>query len=458
LNNISDSDFFPDPLDLYSLANRLFPICRSLTGPGVVETLQVLKSLLPELQIKSVPTGFKAYDWCVPNEWSVKDAYIIDPNGRKLCDFHECNLHLVGYSQPVSIQLSLDKLQPHLHSIPEQPSAVPYQTSYYAANWGFCIAHQERVCLPEGTYTVKINSELRPGRLHYGELLIRGKTKSEILLSTYICHPSMANNEVSGPVVTAYLSRYLLAKQSKLNYSYRIVFVPETIGSLVYIKINRRNMKRNVVAGYNITCVGDERQYSFLPARRDVTLSERVAIYVLERKKIDYIRYSWLDRGSDERQYCSPLIDLPIATISRSLYCNYPEYHTSLDTLNDVVTSKGLFDSFSLYVDILCALESNVIPKALSIGEPWLTRHALKSSLVADIANHRDILNILTYSDGDHDLVQISNLCSIPLSRAYELTSELARIKILRFKYPHIPDSGYFLLGSFLKTVCPFIQ
>ena len=249
---------------IYELAVELFPICRSITGEGVRKTLKRLQEILPDLQIYEVPSGTRAFDWSVPLEWNIHDAYIIDPDGKKIVDFSHSNLHVVGYSTPVNEVMSLVELQEHLHSLPEQPDAIPYLTSYYEQQWGFCITHSQRMSLVPGEYRVVIDSKLDKGSLTYGELIIPGKTDREIFLSTYICHPSMGNNELSGPTVTTYLAKWIGELESR-NFTYRIIFIPETIGSIVYLSKNMDILKSRMIAGYNVTCIGDDNNYSYLP-------------------------------------------------------------------------------------------------------------------------------------------------------------------------------------------------
>lgn len=407
----------------YELAEQLWPIPRSLTGPGVRATLDRLKGELPGLEICSVPTGYQAFDWTVPEEWSVTEAYVETPSGERIANFETNNLHLVGYSEPVDRTLSLEELQGHLFSLPDQPEAIPYITSYYKRRWGFCMTQAERDALPEGNYRAVIDSTLEAGVLNYAGLLIPGECEEEVFLSTYVCHPSMANNELSGPVVTTALVRWLMERDRR--YSYRIAFVPETIGSLVYLSKNLNAMRSRTIAGFNITCIGDDRTYSYLPSRAGDTLADRVALHVLAHQFPEFDRYSWLDRGSDERQYCAPGIDLPVATIMRSKYGEYPEYHSSLDRLGDVVTPAGLEGGFTALQRAIEILEENCIPEVNVLGEPQLGKRGLYPDLsVRGSADHvRTMMNMLSYCDGKHSLLDIAEKIGVPF---WELTTAIA--------------------------------
>ena len=417
----------------YALAKELWPIPRSITGPGIRETLSIIKRELPDLQIFEVPSGEKAFDWTVPDEWTIRDAYIEDEKGKRIVDFQENNLHVVGYSSSVDAWLELSELQSHLYSLPDQPDAIPYVTSYYRNRWGFCCSDAQKKCLPEGRYRVFIDADLKPGVLNYGELLIEGKESHEIFLSTYVCHPSLANDNLSGPVVTTALVKWLLA-QPNLRHSYRIAFIPETIGSLVYMSRNLDEIRTKTKAGFNIACVGDNRNYSYLPSRTADTLSDVVAQHVLRHIDSSFKRYTWLDRGSDERQYCSPGADLPIATIMRSGFGDYSEYHTSLDTLGEVVTEDGLAGGFHALQTALSIIELNFTPIVTTIGEPQLSKRELYPDISqkGSTSRVRNMMHMISFSDGTKSLLEIAEIVDIPFMELFELAKPLIENGLLK--------------------------
>ena len=409
--------------EIHKFAKELWPINRSITGEGVRKTLEHIKVHLPKLEIKSVPSGTPVFDWIIPREWNVTEAYVVSPSGEKICDFKVNNLHLVGYSIPFSGEMELSQLKEYLYTLPEQSDAIPYITSYYRERWGFCLSHEQYSQLEDGIYTVKIDTQLFDGVLNYGELILEGKSSKEIFISTYICHPSMANNELSGPTVVTFLAKWL-AEIDELEYSYRIIFIPETIGSIAYLSQHHEIMKKNVFAGFNVSCIGDNRSYSYLPSRNGKTLSDDVAKHVLKWTDADYKQYSWyLDRGSDERQYCAPGLDLPIASIMRTKYDEYPEYHTSLDDLERVVTPDGLDGGYRVLRRALEAIEKNKKYKVQVLGEPQLGKRGLyptvSSTKTWDEVRLR--MNLLGECDGTISLLQIADNLNVPIWNLYDL-------------------------------------
>ena len=399
----------PNP-DMYALLLRLFPICRSITGDGVRRTLAILREELPEMRVVEVPSGTRVFDWIVPDEWNIRSAVLTGPDGEAVADFADNNLHVVGYSEPVDVTLPLAELQGHLHSRPDMPDAIPYVTSYYQRRWGFCLRHSVREALRPGLYHARIDSTLQPGSLTYGEIVLPGRKKEEILLSTYVCHPSMANNELSGPVVAWNLARWL--RSAPRTFSYRIVFLPETIGAITYICRHLDELRKNVVAGFVLTCLGDDRAYSYLPSRRGGTLADRAALHALRRHAPDFVRYTFLDRGSDERQYCSPGVDLPVCSVMRSKYGAYPEYHTSFDDTG-LVTESGLSGGFAVLRACLEAIEADGTYRSDILCEPQLGRHGLYSTL-SSVENYTPdaglLLDLVAYTDGKTSLLEIAEI------------------------------------------------
>ena len=399
---------------MIELCKELYPINRSITGNGVRESLGILKRKIP-IELHEVPSGTKVLDWTVPREWNVEEAFIVDlGTGKKIVDFADCNLHLVGYSIPVDKTMAFQELKSHLFTLEEQPDAIPYITSYYKEFWGFCLSFQAYQAINKNArFRVFIKSTLTDGSLTYADLVIPGKLKEEVFLSTYICHPSMVNNELSGPVVATYLADWLLKKTDR-KYTYRFVFIPETIGSITYLSLHLDELKRKVVGGYNITCVGDERDFSYLSSRYGDTLADKISLHVL-RNSVAYRSYSFLDRGSDERQYCAPGIDLPICSIMRTKFGAYPEYHTSLDNFN-LVTEEGLQGSLEIYKKCLELFERNFIPRVTVLGEPQLGRRGLYPSVstknTRQIVGH--MMDFIAYADGNNDLVDICDIIGIP--------------------------------------------
>lgn len=412
--------------DLYSWATDLFPITRSLTGDGVRKTLAYLHSLLPELAVHEIPSGTEVMDWTIPDEWNITDAFVTDLAGNRIIDFANNNLHVVGYSTPIDEVIDRSTLNAHLHSLPQQRNAIPYVTSYYSRNWGFCVTEDQRDQLGEGPFHVKIDSVLQSGALTYAEVVIPGETADEVLLSTYMCHPSMANNELSGPVVATGLARWLQSLPRR-RYTYRILFIPETIGSIAYLAQNIGHLKARVKAGWVLTCMGDERGYSYVPSRLGNSLSDKISRQVLQERGHDYISYSFLDRGSDERQWCAPGVDLPVASLMRSKYGEFPEYHTSLDDLT-FVTPTGLQGGLELMKDAITLMENNAKWIVTTLGEPQLGKRGLypSTSTKASTALVHDMMNVIAYSDGEHDLIDVAQACKITTSHVLEIVKNLS--------------------------------
>lgn len=410
---------------MHELARELWPLHRSITGEGLRRTLEILRRELPDLHIHEVPTGTEVFDWIVPPEWEIRGAKITGPLGETVLDYENNNLHVIGYSEPVDTTLSLDELQEHLHSIPDQPDAIPYVTSYYNRTWGFALSHNQREELTPGKYRVQIESSLFDGSLSYGELIIPGESTDEIMISTYVCHPSLANNELSGPVVAVALARYLQALPSR-HYTYRFVFAPETIGAITYASRNLQVLQERVVAAFNLTCIGDDRAYTYLASRNGNLRVDRVARRVIAQKENSRI-YSYLERGSDERHYGAPGVDLPMVSLMRSRYGDYEEYHTSLDDLERVVTPKGLQGGYDYVRECIDEMESELVVVANQLGEPQLGRRGLYHAIQKKSTPVEVMLrtNILAYSDGQHSIQDMSDLFCVSLAEVQRLVDEL---------------------------------
>lgn len=399
---------------IFGLAEKLFPICRSITGDGVRKTLQIIQKHIP-IKIYEVPSGTRAYDWTVPKEWNIKDAYVMDKDGNRIIDYNKNNLHVVGYSIPINKTIKLKELDNHLYSLPERPDAIPYVTSYYKEEWGFCVSHNDRRLIRDDEYHVYIDSELKDGSMTYAEIIIPGREENEIFFSTYVCHPSMANNEISGPSVLTEIVKWLL--QENRRYTYRVIFIPETIGSIYYISRNLSFLKEKMVAGFNVTCVGDNGPYSYIPTRYGNTYADKIIQNVFKTRK-KFIKYSFLDRGSDERQYNSPGIDLPVCTITRSKFHTYPEYHTSDDNLN-FISPEGLNTSYEIIKECVELIENNHKYKTKCLAEPFLSKRNLYSYKSIGKINKcsKILLDFMAYVDSKNDIIDICNLIDVPLNK-----------------------------------------
>ena len=419
---------------LYNWAEKIFPIHRSITGDGVRKTLSYIKKIVPNLKIKSIPSGKKVFGWTIPQEWVIKDAYIKNSNGKKIVDLKKNNLHVISYSSPIRKKLKLKDLNQHLYSLKSQPNAIPYITSYYAKRWGFCITHKERSKLKKQTYDVLIDSKFKKGFLNFGEIIIPGKSKEEILISTNICHPSMGNNETSGIVVTTALAKWI-SEQKKRRYTYRIIFIPETIGSIAYIYLNKKHLKKRVKAGFITICVGDNKNYSFLPSKEGNTLSDRAALYSLKKYVKKFKQYDFLERGSDERQFCSPGVDLPVCSIMRSKYGTYPEYHTSLDNLK-FISEKGLSGSFEIIKKTIQILEINYKYKNAYnlLCEPKLNNYNLRAPISFKTSYKYDkmLLNILFFANGKRDLIELASKIKADIFVVEDIVKKLLKAGLLK--------------------------
>ena len=422
----------------YNIAKtKLFPITRSLTGDGVKKTLNIIQKEFPKLKIKKFKSGTKVFDWNIPEEWNVTDAYVIDKYNNKIIDFKKNNLHLVGYSVPIKKILQKKELFKNLYFLKNQPKAIPYITSYYKRRWGFCISYNEYKILDKryslnDKFKVVINSNLnKKGDLNYGELILKGKSKKEILISTYICHPSMANNELSGPIVSMSIINYF--KKKKLNKTLRFVFIPETIGSIAYLSKNIKYLKENVIGGYNLSCIGDERQHSCMFSKYQNSPSDEAVIEAYKSLKIKkYKIYSFLKRGSDERQYNSPGINLKISSIFRTKYGEYPEYHTSLDNFN-LVTLKGCVGGFNVARKSIEILLQRIYPKCKIMCEPQLGKRGLYPTLSTKdrTKENKSYRNFLQYADGTNSLEKISNLIQLDLNSVKKIYSILLKNNLI---------------------------
>ncbi len=410
-------------------AKDLFPLCRSLTGEGTQKTLRYFKKINPEFKILSFKSGQKVFDWIIPDEWNIKDAYIKHESGKKFCEFKKCNLHVIGYSKPINLILDKKNLLKNIFTEKKQPDSIPYVTSYYKRRWGFCMSEKEKNKLPKGKFKVFINSSFKKGLMEIIEAKIKGKSKNEIFFSSYVCHPSMANNELSGPVLLNAILKYVKEKYPKSNFSYRFVLLPETIGSIAYINKNLKSLKKNVICGFNLTCVGDERGFSFIPSKDGNTLADDAIQSSLIGKK-NVKEYSFLDRGSDERQYCSPKVNLPLISFSRSK--DYPEYHTNKDNFN-VVTNKGLQDSFQVMKNIIDTFENYLYPKTNFFCEPNMGKRNLYPTLSKKFSYDETKLrmDIISLSDGKTSLFKMSKLMNLPINKVISEAKNLKKNNII---------------------------
>jgi aminopeptidase-like protein len=394
---------------MHELMTELFPICRSITGNGVRETLKIIQKQIP-LQISEIPSGEKVFDWRIPKEWNIKNAYILNPKGEKILDFKNSNLHIVSYSIPIHKKISFSELKTHIHTLPDMPETIPYLTSYYNEDWGFCMKHKDFETLQDGEYEIMIDSTLEMGSLTYGEFIKKGESEKEFLISCYVCHPSMCNDNLSGVVLTTFLAAYL--KNIKTEFSYRFLFIPETIGAITWLSKNEQNLQR-IKHGLVATCLGDPGLSTYKKTRDGNNEIDKIAEYVLKKSKQDYSIQDFFPHGSDERQFCSPGFNLPCGSLVRSLPGSgkFPEYHTSDDNL-DFVTPENLTDTFLKYSEIIFVADNNA--KYVNLNpkcEPQLGKRGLYRQLGSQKRTEEKdsaMFWILNQSDGKNSLLDIS--------------------------------------------------
>ncbi len=420
---------------MHQLMTDLYPICRSITGDGVRQSLRLLQAQIP-LTLHEVPTGTPVFDWTVPQEWNIRDAYVKNARGEKVIDFQQHNLHVLNYSVPVDRRMPLAELKQHLHSLPEQPQSIPYRTSYYTENWGFCLAHEQLLTLEEGDYEVYIDSTLADGHLTYGELILPGTSTETILISCHCCHPSLCNDNLSGMVLSTYLAKTLIEQQATKpqHYTYRFLFIPGTIGSITWLALHEEET-RQIQHGLVVACVGDEGPLTYKRSRRGNAEIDRAVAHVLAQRNQAYEIVDFAPVGYDERQYCSPGIDLAVGSLSRTPYGRFPQYHTSDDNLS-FVTAAALGDAWATYWAVLQLLEQNrtyinLNPK----GEPQLGRRGLYSAFGGKQdakASQVAMLWVLNFADGQHSLLDIAERSGYGFQLVAEVASTLQAHGLLK--------------------------
>jgi aminopeptidase-like protein len=415
---------------MYQLISELYPICRSITGNGFRETLHWISKHI-ELTKHEVPSGTQVFDWTVPREWNIKDAYIKNSQGERIIDFQKSNLHVVNYSVPVHKKILLEELKKHLFTLPEYPDWIPYRTSYYKESWGFCLSHNQLLELQDEEYEVCIDSSLENGHLTYGEYYLKGDKPDEVLISCHACHPSLCNDNLSGIALATFLAKYL--SQINLSYSYRFLFIPGTIGSITWLSLNESQV-HNIKHGLVLTCLGDSGKSTYKKSRRGNAEIDKVVTHVLKHSHQDCDIIDFFPYGYDERQFCSPAFNLPVGCFMRTPHSCYPEYHTSADNL-DFVKPQFLADSFSKCLSTLHILENN--KKYLNQNpkcEPQLGKRGLYSALggqtdtkITELA----MLWVLNLSDGDHTLLDIADRSSMSFDLIHKAATALLEHDLL---------------------------
>jgi len=430
LTSSGDLDLGELGQDLHAFAAQLYPICRSITGEGVRETLRQVQEFIP-IAVHEVATGTTVFDWTVPNEWNIRDAYIKDPAGRKIVDFNQSNLHVVSYSAPVHKTVSLQELKDHLFTLPEHPDWIPYRTSYYNETWGFCMPHAQLQTLAEGDYEVCVDASLEPGHLTYGEYCIPGATDDEVLISAHVCHPSLANDNLSGIAIATFLARHLSALS--LRYSYRFLYLPGTIGPITWLSRNEDKVER-IKHGLVAVCLGDPGRTTYKKSRRGDAEIDRAVEHVLKHSGADYRLIDFFPYGYDERQFCSPGFNLPVGCLMRSQHGSFAEYHTSGDNL-DLIRPKHLADSFGKFLAVFNVLENNrtfvnLNPKC----EPQLGKRGLYGPVGGHShrkLNQMAMLWVLNMSDGENSLLDIAERADVDFESVRAVAAALAEHDLL---------------------------
>ncbi len=419
-------------IEMENLLTKLYPICRSITGEGVRETLKIIQELIP-LKIHEVPTGTSVFDWTIPKEWNIKDAYIMDSNKNKIIDFKKSNLHVLNYSIPIKKTISLKELKDHLFTLPDHPESIPYLTSYYKEEWGFCMAYSQYVELKDDTYEVVIDSSLSNGSLTYGEFFIQGELEEEIILSCYVCHPSMCNDNLSGIVILTDLGKQL--QKMKLKYSYRLLFIPETIGAITWLCQNEKNISK-IKCGLVVTCAGDPGNFTYKKSRKNNSEIDKIIEKTFQDLKKPYSIIDFYPSGSDERQFCSPGFNLDVGCFMRTKYGSFPEYHTSADNLS-LVKGKYLRESLEQILYAIKILENDKFCLNLnSKCEPMLGKRKLRNTIGGtkneEQADKMALLWILNYSDGKNSLLDISIRAGIDFETIVYSSNALIDVGLLR--------------------------
>jgi len=426
-----ETTLHPEARELYALVEELYPICRSITGNGVRDTLVILGRYAP-LQRHEVPSGTPVLDWIVPNEWNIRDAYIADVHGRKLVDFQQHNLHVLNYSVPIRRRVARDELMQHLFSLPDQPTLIPYRTSYYAENWGFCVSHDQRQTLNDPEYEVCIDSTLEPGYLSYAEAVLPGETSDEILISAHVCHPSLADDNNSGLAIAALLARTFAARATR-RHTLRFVFAPGTIGAITWLARNQENAQR-IRHGLTLTCLGDANPFTYKKTVFGDQEIDRVVQHVLAHSGYPHQIIDYFPYGYDERQYNSPGFRLPVGSLMRGRHGLFPQYHTSADNLQ-LVTPENLYASLRVLMNVIETLDRNGSYQNLQpFGEPQLGKRGLYQALggtnIADL--QLALLWVLNLSDGRHSLLDIAERSRMPFSTIRTAADMLAEHGLLR--------------------------